>query len=161
MTPNDAGAYATRLILIRRHRSATTALDELATHFLAAYVVRIPTPDADARGEAIDSMTRAGWELVRSPVAQFTPQGPLLVDVDQKDSHLLIATTEQTVFDGPPPARSTDGEFEAWLQIARATNAVLVFVAFRNDDIRTESDLESAATAGVLLGADVGHMTLS
>ena len=62
---------------------------------------------------------------------------------------------------GPPPARSTDGEFEAWLQIARATNAVLVFVAFRNDDIRTEADLESAATAGVLLGADVGHMTLS
>lgn len=31
MTPDDAGAYATRLILIRRHPSATTALEELVS----------------------------------------------------------------------------------------------------------------------------------
>ncbi len=39
MTPNDAGAYATRLILIRRHPSATTALNELVSCVISSLTV--------------------------------------------------------------------------------------------------------------------------
>lgn len=145
-------AFVTPIVLLRPASFAAGAPQPRA-----ALVVRFPgdpsIPEAQLREVLVRSLLRQGWELVAAPAGEFEPSGTTrsapVVYLDGNQVRVEVAS--QILFDGPLGLDPGIAGL-SWLELADATQEVLVLVTVGSTPIASAADADRAARAGHLVG---------